>query len=223
MQIIDLTHTVRPNIPNWSPTNSFTSELETDYDQVARQHIYHIAGKAGTHIDSPSHFIPGGADIASLDPSNLIGPLVVLTLPLEADGLCTAADINTFESEHGSIPSGALFFLNTGWYKRWNDPAAFRNPDADEIPQNPGVALAAAELLFERGVVGIGVDSINVDGPTPDHAVHHFWLGHGRWLIENLTNLDAVPPTGATGIVLPPKIEGGSEAPIRALAIVDNN
>jgi kynurenine formamidase len=38
--------------------------------------------------------------------------------------------------------------------------------------------------------------------------------------MENLTNLDRLPPTGAVVIALPMKIEGGSGGPLRAVALV---
>jgi kynurenine formamidase len=38
--------------------------------------------------------------------------------------------------------------------------------------------------------------------------------------LENLTNLDQLPATGALVIALPMKIEGGSGGPLRAVALV---
>jgi len=38
--------------------------------------------------------------------------------------------------------------------------------------------------------------------------------------LENLTNLDALPPRGALVIALPMRIEGGSGGPVRVIAIV---
>ena len=38
--------------------------------------------------------------------------------------------------------------------------------------------------------------------------------------LENLTNLDRLPATGATIIALPMKIEGGSGGPVRVIALV---
>jgi kynurenine formamidase len=37
---------------------------------------------------------------------------------------------------------------------------------------------------------------------------------------ENLTNLDQLPPTGATVIALPMKVGGGSGGPLRAIAMI---
>ncbi len=38
--------------------------------------------------------------------------------------------------------------------------------------------------------------------------------------LENLTNLDKLPPTGAVVFALPMKIEGGSGGPVRVIALI---
>ena len=43
---------------------------------------------------------------------------------------------------------------------------------------------------------------------------------HSIPIFENLQGLGEIPPVGATVIALPMKIEGGSGAPLRAVAFV---
>jgi kynurenine formamidase len=50
--------------------------------------------------------------------------------------------------------------------------------------------------------------------------VHQYSLGHGLYHLENVANLAGVPANGALVIVAPVKLEGGSGAPVRILAIV---
>ena len=45
-------------------------------------------------------------------------------------------------------------------------------------------------------------------------------MGAGRVGLENLTNLDRVPAAGATLLVAPLRIAGGSGAPARIFAFV---
>jgi len=45
-------------------------------------------------------------------------------------------------------------------------------------------------------------------------------IPEGKYILENLTNLDQLPPNGASLIALPLKIEGGAESPIRAVGVV---
>jgi kynurenine formamidase len=44
-------------------------------------------------------------------------------------------------------------------------------------------------------------------------AVHYTWLSTGKWGLENLGNLEAIPPSGATLFVGAPKIAAGSGGP----------
>jgi kynurenine formamidase len=50
--------------------------------------------------------------------------------------------------------------------------------------------------------------------------VHRIAAGSGVPGFENLSRLDALPPTGALLLALPIKIEGGSGGPLRAVALV---
>jgi kynurenine formamidase len=51
--------------------------------------------------------------------------------------------------------------------------------------------------------------------------VHRVAAAAGVPGLENLTNLDQLPPTGAVIIALPMKIGGGSGGPTRVVALVN--
>lgn len=66
-----------------------------------------------------------------------------------------------------------------------------------------------------------GVDTLSLDhGASDTLPVHYQWCGAGKWGIENLTNLDAIPPVGATVFIGIPKFTQASGAPCRVLALV---
>jgi len=52
------------------------------------------------------------------------------------------------------------------------------------------------------------------------HSSFTMGIPEGKYILENLTNLDQLPPNGASLIALPLKIEGGAESPIRAVGVV---
>ena len=82
-------------------------------------------------------------------------------------------------------------------------------------------ADAARFLVKERRVGALGADVASIDyGQTKDFIVHQIVSEAQVVGLENLTNLHLVPPTGAVAIMLPMKIEGGSGAPLRAVALV---
>jgi kynurenine formamidase len=98
----------------------------------------------------------------------------------------------------------------------------YRNADAQGITHYPGYADEAVQLLVEdRGVFGIGIDTMGVDyGPSRQHPNHRYTGAHNIFHVENLANLEMLPPRGATLVVAPMKLEGGSGAPARVFALI---
>jgi kynurenine formamidase len=86
----------------------------------------------------------------------------------------------------------------------------------------PGFSEDGARLLVEERRAGVlGIDTASIDyGRSQDFLVHRLASAHDVPGLENLTNLDRVPATGAVVIALPARIEGGSGAPLRAVALV---
>ncbi len=50
--------------------------------------------------------------------------------------------------------------------------------------------------------------------------MHQYTLPHSIYHLENVANLDRVPAKGAIVVVAPMKLEGGSGAPVRILALL---
>jgi kynurenine formamidase len=86
----------------------------------------------------------------------------------------------------------------------------------------PSYGVEAARLLVEeRGAAALGVDTASIDyGRSTDFQVHRIAAARNVPGLENLTNLEQLPPRGALVIALPMKIEGGSGGPLRAVAMV---
>jgi kynurenine formamidase len=67
----------------------------------------------------------------------------------------------------------------------------------------------------------LGVDTASIDyGRSKDFLVHRIAAARNVGGLENLAGLDQLPPVGSTVIALPMMIEGGSGAPVRAVALV---
>ena len=91
--------------------------------------------------------------------------------------------------------------MNSGWAARSGSVAAYRNVGADGLQHFPGFSKAAVEwLLEERDIAGIGVDTLSLDPGRSQTFDAHLTLlsAPNRYGIENLANLDRVPPRGAT-------------------------
>lgn len=92
-----------------------------------------------------------------------------------------------------------------------------------------GMTAEATRYLISRGVRLMGIDAVTFDPPVwAMFERKQFWEAHlvmkqePYWHIENLTNLDQLPPYGFTLSVFPIKWVGTTAAPVRAVAIVDD-
>src|SRR5882762_1516491 len=100
-----------------------------------------LGSHTGTHVDAPSHYIPGGAATSEVDLSALVGPAVVIDVrgrgPRE---WITWRDFSGYEEK---LQPGVIVLLCTGWSKFW---------EQENYPDNPRLSKESAERLIERGI-----------------------------------------------------------------------
>ena len=221
--VVDLTHTFTPDFPTFDGNPGLGLEKTVNFEESGYQ-LYRmtIEEHSGTHIDAPLHFTTDGTSVDELDPATLVCPLCIIDIAAkaaeEANTMVEPADIEAWVSANGAIPAGACVAMNSGWADKLGD-ASYRN-DADGNFAFPGFSLAASEMLVDMGVACIGVDTLSLDpGNSADFAVHYHWLPSGRYGIENMANLSALPAAGATIFVGAPKHVGGTGGPARILAV----
>ena len=107
--------------------------------------VLEIGEHTGTHFDAPIHWISGkdGKDVASVEPSRLVGPAVVIDKSAECAEdpgyLLTVADLEAWEDQHGAIQPGSWILFRSGWDARAQDAEAFLNA-GPEGPVTPGAA-----------------------------------------------------------------------------------
>jgi kynurenine formamidase len=232
-RVIDLSHSFDANTIYW-PTSPSGFELKPLHKGLTQRGFFYYANSfcspehGGTHLDAPMHFADGHWTSSDIPPDRFIGPAVVIDIVAKAaadrDYVLSPADIADFERAHGRIADQSIVLLRTGWSARWPDKKAYLGDDTPGDASNlhfPSFgADAAAFLVNERHVRLIGVDTASVDnGPSRDFFVHRIVAAANVAGMENLTNLDQLPPTGAVVIALPMKIAGGSGGPARIIAL----
>lgn len=227
--VLDLTHAVSARSPFWpGPSASpFTHDTLVAHDDGApRMAAYRVPEHFGTHFDAPVHGAMGLASVDEVAVRELLGPVVVVDVAAQAaadpDYAVSTDDIRSWEARHGPVPPGSIVLMRSGWASRWGLGDAYYNQDADGRLHFPGFSEEAARYLVEeRDIAGIGVDTGSVDpGVADGFPAHAVVNGSGRYHLENLASLEAIPEAGASLIVAPIKIEGGSGGQVRVFAVV---
>ena len=222
----DLTHEFREGFPGFLGAPS-TLDREVTVTIPANGfygQTWHFWEHNCTHLDVPAHFVAGGRFSPELTLDELVRPLAVVDISSraasDADAEVLVSDLVAFERRHGRIKRGSVVAMNSGWASRSTSVAAYRNVGADGMQHFPGFSKAAVEwLLEERDIAGIGVDTLSLDpGRSQTFDAHLTLLSANRYGIENLANLDKVPPRGATATVGLIPWEQGSGGPARVFA-----
>jgi len=229
---VDLTYNFDETTVNWPTAQPFHWEKEA-WGPSAGGYWYASGRYAasehlGTHVDSPIHFAQGGMTLDQLPLSRLIAPAEVVDVTAACaanrDYRVTAADLAGWEKGHGRIPERSILLVRTGWGRFWPDKQRYLGTAKPGDTANlhfPGVAADAARVLVERKVFALGIDTASMDyGPSQDFITHRILTGAGIYGLENVANLDRLPPAGATLIALPMKIKGGTGGPVRIVAIL---
>ncbi len=232
-KIVDLSHSFDANTIYW-PTSPSGFELTQLHKGMTKGGFYYFTNTfcspehGGTHLDAPRHFAEGHWTSSDIPPERFIGPAVVIDVSSKTAGnpdyTLTPADIAAWEAANGRITDGSIVLLRTGWSARWPDKKAYLGDDtpgdASHLHFPSFGAEAAALLVNKRHAHMIGVDTASVDnGPSQDFLVHRIVAEANASGLENLTNLDQLPPTGSVVIALPIKIAGGSGGPARIIAL----
>ena len=163
----------------------------------------------GERLDDPS--------IDELPPTFAIRPLVIISIveKVAADpGYHLAvADVQAWERQHGTIPSGAVVFVRSDWSKEWPNPALATRTVF------PGVSLAALKFLHEeRHILLHGHEPLDTD-TTPTLEGEAWLLRNGYTQAEGVAHLDEVPEAGALVSIGFPKFQGGLGGYARFIAI----
>jgi kynurenine formamidase len=231
---VDLTHAFGERTLYWpTATSGFTLDRQsygtTPGGWFYASNAFCAPEHGGTHLDAPIHFFEGRQTADQVPLDRLVAPAVVIDVrdrtASDPDYRLTAADVTAWERRHGRIAAGSIVLLHTGWGARYPDRLRYFGDDTPGDASRlhfPSYGEDAALLLVrERGVAALGVDAASIDyGQSTDFRVHRVAAEANVPGLENLANLDQLPPRGALVIALPMKIEGGSGGPLRAIALL---
>jgi isatin hydrolase len=199
----------------------------------------------GTHFDAPAHFVPPpGSDFYTGSGRHVTGDQIPLDWFVgqarvidaraavgTARGESTWIDpayVERSVAEHGPLRPGEIVLIHTGWsdtrYLPGKDGSRFvQGPLAGESEAWPALSADTIILCADAGITAIGIDTPTLGAIQDSFSPHLAALERDVVVIEELINLGELPPTGALFIFLPLKILGGTGAPGRAIAIIEES
>ena len=207
MKIHDISVPVSPSLPVWPGDPAVVLEKVSSMDAGAHDNVSRLACgvHTGTHVDAPHHFMNDHRTVEMLALDVLVGPALVVQLPLDAR--IVTADV----LEKAAIPAGTervlLKTANSQWWARGDN--VFHT---DFV----GVSEDGAEWLVSHAIKLVGIDYLSVAPFHQSIPTHRALLGAGVIVVEGL-DLSAISP-GSYGLYcLPLKLVGSDGAPARVI------
>ena len=220
MRLIDLSHTIVFPHWRWKPERTVTSS-HADGAMFTSSRL-DMPSHGFTHVDAPTHFLPGTATITDMAVDRWCGSAAVVHLSHRgADEGITAKDLE----QHGQhIQAGDIVLLRTDWDQKMDIGRR------EFWTTAPWTTREAAEWLAARDVSAVGYDyppdpSLRLSPENPGtieralHVTHDVFFPRGIVVIEYLANLRAIPTPRTIFMALPLKIDGGDGSPVRAVAL----
>lgn len=203
-RIFDVTVPLSPDVPTFPGDPRFEMEFVHRIEDGKPYNVAYLklGAHAGTHVDAPFHFLPGGATVDRLPLEILIGKARVVAI--DARDVIRRADLEPLDL--GEDVRVLFKTRNSGQLRQ----PAFRE---DFV----GLAPDAAEWLARAGIKLVGVDYLSIEPfGSRDFAAHHALLGAGVVVVEGL-DLSEVEPGEYDMICLPLRIVGADGSPARVV------
>lgn len=167
-----------------------------------------MVANTGTYLDSPFHRYADGKDLAQL-PLDCLADLdtVVVRVPSGSGRAITPAAFD------GVDVQGKAVLVQTGWDMHWRTDRY--------LSGHPFLTKSAAQYLLDRGVLLVGIDSLNIDDTDdPERPVHSALLGSEVPIVEHMCNLGSLPAGTLRLYAVPAKVAGFGTWPVRVFAHV---
>lgn len=221
-RIVDLTVTIGPETVS-PPSVNQRLTLTPHYRGPGfwRASSVSMVLHTGSHVDFSLHVTEGGETAVDVPLDRLCGPALVLDLhDLGPDQPITLAAV----AERGAaIQDGDIVLVRTDWTERmWgNFP--------DYYLHSPYCTPEAAAWLLDRGAKAIGFDCFSEycarlpDFTSEDFIIHKVILERGAILMQQMTNLSALPLGRRVQFFAPcVKMTGAEGSPARFFALFDD-
>ncbi len=211
MRVIDLTHTIKADMPVYPGTGTPKLEPANTYEENGfRETLVSFYSHTGTHMDPPAHLFAGRTTLDAFPASQFLGRALVIDCTHLREGeAITMKELRKYGGLEDTVDF-LLFYL--GWDARWGNDSYFGDyPCIDE---------EVLQHILDRSYKGIGFDVIGLDPIADGNLPRHKALFREKDIvnIENLKNLGQCGTEPFWFACLPMKIEESDGAPVRAIA-----
>ena len=211
MRVIDLTHTIKENMPVYPGTGTPKLEPANTYEENGfRETLVSFYSHTGTHMDPPAHLFAGRTTLDAFPASQFLGRALVIDCTHLREGeAITMKELRKYGGLEDTVDF-LLFYL--GWDARWGTEAYFG--------EYPCIDEEVLRHILDGSYKGIGFDVIGLDPIADGNLPRHKALFREKDIvnIENLKNLGQCGTEPFWFACLPMKIEGSDGAPVRAIA-----
>jgi arylformamidase len=204
---MDLSVPLRMGMPTYPGDTPFEMKpiLRVADGKVCNLSALQLGTHAGTHVDSPWHFVEDGIRVDELSLDVLIGKAYVVSVR-------GVSAVTADHLEQAGVPQETerLLIQTENSFGLW-ERGGFQSDFVYLAPDG-------AQWLVERGVRLVGIDYLSIEQfRAAEPLVHRTLLGAGVIIVEGL-NLSQLEPGWVQFICLPLRVGGGDGAPARAVA-----
>lgn len=246
-KVYDLGQPYFTGMPHWPTHPPFATALTKQHGEIvlangasSAAELITLGGHVGTHIDALCHFSCGGKfyrdqsyedlGIGTVAPIlrrgvlfDVAGWVGVEALPI--DYVIKPELLSAMSAAWKlRLEPGDVALLRTGWGRYWRDPVQFLTGGLRQQAAHPGPQLPGAQWLSGHRIFAAGADTVAFEcvpaGTMPVHV--HLLVECGIHIIEclNLEELARDEVREFALVAAPMKLEGGTGAPVRPLALV---
>ena len=211
MRVIDLTHTIKEDMPVYPGTGTPKLLPANSYEENGfKETLVSFYSHTGTHVDPPAHLFADRTTLDAFAPEQFLGKALVIDCTHLREG--EAIGMKELSKYGGKADAVDFLLFATGWDARWGTEAYFGDyPCIDE---------EVLQHILNGNYKGIGFDGIGLDPIADENLTRHKALFAEKDIvnIENLKNLGLCGTEPFWFACLPLKLENSDGAPARAIA-----
>ncbi|WP_335872679.1 cyclase family protein [Bacillus sp. 2205SS5-2] len=199
MKIHDITAPIYSGMPVYKNKPEKQPEITTSTSAHVTESRITLDVHTGTHVDAPLHMINDGDTIETIELQQLVRNVKVLDIT-KTEGKISKQDISSYAIEKDDF---ILLKTKNSYDEAFNFNFIYLAEDA-------------AHFLVDKGIAGVGIDSLGIERAQEGHPTHRALMGNNIIIIEGL-QLKDIEEGEYFMVAAPLKIKGTDASPARIL------